>query len=116
VTGVEIAAEIIAGILLSVIGIKGAGKFVAMGMSKIAARIVMGIILFALGAIVGAITNIPKFIALANDHQYDQLPSLENLLVEGLNTIQWPNSSGFSLNCAGLSKSFQLGIDLKFID
>ena len=116
VTGVEIAADIIAGILLSVIGFKGAGKFVAMGMSKIAARVVMGIILFALGAIVGTITNIPKFIALANDHQYDQLPSLEKLLVEGLNTIQWPNSSGFSLNSAGLSKSFQLGIDLKFID
>jgi len=115
VTGVEIGADIIAGIILSVIGMKGPGQFIEMGMSKIAARIVTGIIVFVIGAILGTITNIPKFIALANEHQFDQLPSLENLIVEGLNTVQWPNSSGYSLNSAGLSKSFQIGLDPKFV-
>jgi hypothetical protein len=116
VTGLEIGADIVAGIILSLIGMKGPGRFIEMGMSKIAARIVTGLIVFVAGAVVGALTNIPKFIALANAHQFDKLPSLEALVVEGLNTVQWPNSSGYNLNSAGLSGSFQIGLDPKFLE
>jgi hypothetical protein len=114
VQGLEIGAEIVAGILLSVFGFRAAGKFVEMGLSKIAARILAVIITMVIGGVVGAITNIPKWIAIANEKKFDQLPALETLLVKGLEAVEWPEASGFALKSAGMSKSLRIGLDPKF--
>ena len=118
VTGMEIGAGIVVAILLGVLGLGGGSqaveRFVDMGMSRIAARIVILIILGIIGGIATTIISIPQYIELATSGQFDKLPSLENLIANGILTVDWPDSTGFKILSAQLNGSMQIGIDPKF--
>jgi len=117
VEGVTIGLDFVAVILGAVIGALGGATKVATitGFSRIASKIIAAVIGAIVGGVVVTIIHIPNYIGLANSQKFDQLPALENLVVQGIGTIEWPNSSGYSLLSAGLNKSLQLGLDPKLL-
>lgn len=65
-----------------------------------------------IGLLMGASQIVPALIEKANT---DDSPSIDLLLANSTSPITWTDSSGFSLDYAGLNVSLQLGGDPKFV-
>jgi hypothetical protein len=119
VEALKITADIVAGIVLAAVGLGAGGKFVgalvAKGLSLIASRMILAVLMGLTSGIAYVLINMAKWIAMANDNNFNVFPPIDELLAKGLSRIEWPDSSGFKVRSVDLRKSLRIGLEPQFI-
>lgn len=102
---------IITEIIIGIIGVVVAG--IAKLLITSVAKFIIALIIIAI--VCGLAAAIPELIAkVAGGGAAEALPPIDLLILNSTSPIKWPGASGYTLTCAGLNGSFQLGGDPGF--
>jgi hypothetical protein len=82
------------------------------GLSKIASRILGGIVFFAIQAVGKAVTHVPDIIANIERGSLRNLPDFSSFLNLSLEHVRWPNATDYELTSAAFRDGLQIGVRL----